>query len=148
MSDITSKSSRDIFISHAHEDKEIVAIPLYENLTKKGLNVWIDREEFQIGKNIKEMIDQGLKYCNFGIVIISKFYMQKHWTLYEYQNLYIRQIQEKRAIIIPIWHNVTYSDVEFSTLHFLKDVYALNSNIGPKALSKEIFKIFSRSRFT
>lgn len=141
-------SSWDIFISHAEEDKELIALPLYDHLVKKGLNVWIDKKEFQIGNYIKDMIDEGLEHCNYGVIIVSQSYLKKRWTLYEYEKLYRRQIEEKRAIIIPVWHNIVSSDLEFSSLHFLKDVFALHSSIGTKSLSKEIFNILMKSRFT
>ena len=32
----------DIFISYAKEDKEVIALPLAETLSKRGYKVWYD----------------------------------------------------------------------------------------------------------
>lgn len=39
----------DVFISHAYEEKEKVAIPLSTALKKAGISVWLDKTELKIG---------------------------------------------------------------------------------------------------
>jgi hypothetical protein len=43
----------DVFISHASEDKEEIALPLAHRLQKLGLKVWLDRFEISIGDSIR-----------------------------------------------------------------------------------------------
>lgn len=47
----------DVFVSHASEDKESVAIPLSELLARGGLRVWIDARECQIGDSLRQEIE-------------------------------------------------------------------------------------------
>lgn len=60
----------DVFISHAHEDKE-VARPLAEALRERGLTVWYDEYVLRLGDSLRETIDRGLATARFGIVILS-----------------------------------------------------------------------------
>lgn len=147
MDEINRDRSWDVFISHASEDKEELATPLANSLNRKGLNVWYDDAIMKIGASQKKEIDNGLQYSKFGVIIISKNYIRKDWTIYEYRKLYDRQIRENRAIILPIWHNVSESVLKKSPLAFIIDVHALISSIGVNELSKNIFNIIINSKF-
>lgn len=70
----------DFFISHASEDKNTIARPLYEELTKKGYSVWFDEAELHIGDSLLDKIDEGLANCRFGIVVMSPRFFEKKWT--------------------------------------------------------------------
>ena len=60
----------DIFISHANEEKEPVAIPLKEALERQGLSVWLDANEMQIGDSIRRRIDELEKKIQ---IVMQKF---------------------------------------------------------------------------
>jgi histidyl-tRNA synthetase len=61
----------NVFISHASEDKESVAIPLADALRRAGLKVWLDKSELTIGDSLRASIDARLSESRFGVVIIS-----------------------------------------------------------------------------
>jgi hypothetical protein len=69
----------DVFISHASEDKDAVAIPLAQILHRAGLRIWLDRQELRIGDSLHEKIDEGLAYSRYGIVIISPSFLAKRF---------------------------------------------------------------------
>jgi hypothetical protein len=56
----------DVFISHAHEDKE-VARPLAEALRQRGLTVWYDEYVLRLGDSLREVIERGLASSRFGV---------------------------------------------------------------------------------
>jgi hypothetical protein len=62
----------DVFISHASPDKTTVAEPLALALQQKGLRVWLDKWEIDLGSSISNSISEGLKLSRFGVVILSK----------------------------------------------------------------------------
>jgi hypothetical protein len=39
----------DVFLSHASEDKETVAMPLAQALIRSGVRVWLDKFEIRLG---------------------------------------------------------------------------------------------------
>jgi Domain of unknown function (DUF1883)/TIR domain len=50
----------DVFISHAHEDKDAIVRPLAHTLQGEGLEVWYDEFELSIGDSLRRKIDAGL----------------------------------------------------------------------------------------
>jgi hypothetical protein len=52
--------TRDVFISHASEDKADIAHPLAAALKPRGLSVWLDENELSVGDSLRCKIDHGL----------------------------------------------------------------------------------------
>lgn len=100
----------DVFISHASEDKESVARPLANALVKLGISVWYDEFELKIGDSLRRKIDNGLAHSNFGIVVISKNFINKGWTNYELDGLITRSLTGEQQLL-PIWHEITKQGV-------------------------------------
>ena len=100
----------DVFISHASEDKDTVARPLAEALKNNGLSVWYDEFELKIGDSLRRKIDKGIANSNFGIIIISRDFINKGWTNYELDGLITRAVNGEQTML-PVWHNVTKREV-------------------------------------
>jgi len=62
---------RDVFISHASEDKLDIARPLAEALKLRGLSVWFDEYELTLGDSLRRKIEEGLRSSRFGVTILS-----------------------------------------------------------------------------
>ena len=71
----------DVFISHASEDKEEIARPLYKCLIAAGFRVWLDEFELTIGDGLRRSIDHGLANSKYGVVILSSEFFKKHWPI-------------------------------------------------------------------
>ncbi|EHN5057747.1 TIR domain-containing protein, partial [Escherichia coli] len=121
--------SYDVFISHATEDKDSFVRPLAELLKAKGINVWYDEFSLGWGKSLRKTIDYGLANSRFGIVVLSKSFIKKDWTEYELNGLTAREMSGEDQVILPIWHEVSKSDIlKFSPT--LVDKMALNTSIN------------------
>jgi len=104
------KEKRDVFISHASEDKPYVE-PLAKALEAAGVSVWYDRLVLEWGDDLRPMIDNGLVNCRYGIVILSKaFLAKKKWTEHELNGLFARERAGKK-LVLPIWHGITRDDL-------------------------------------
>lgn len=115
----------DVFISHATEDKATFVKKLAGALSQLGVKVWYDEFTLKVGMSLANSIDSGLSKSNFGIVILSKHFINKRWTDYEKRSLIAREVNGK-DLILPIWHNITKQDVlEFSP--FLADKVSLDT---------------------
>ncbi len=101
----------DVFISHAHEDKEAIVTELSQKLSRAGLRVFEDVKVINLGDSLSDKINEGIKYSKFGIVVLSKAFFRKGWTQYEYKGFLHREIEEGRTVILPIWHGVTKEEV-------------------------------------
>lgn len=107
---IDSNKEYDVFISHASEDKDDVVRPLANALKEKDIRVWYDEFELKIGDSLRRKIDQGLSKSRFGIVVISRSFINKGWTNYELDGLMTKTISGQQTLL-PIWHNITKQEV-------------------------------------
>lgn len=105
-----STKGYDVFISHASEDKDSVARPLANALVKFGVSVWYDEFELKMGDSLRRKIDNGLAHSNFGIVVISKNFINKGWTNYELDGLITRSLTGEQQLL-PIWHEIAKQEV-------------------------------------
>lgn len=101
----------DVFISHASEDKDAVVRPLAHALRHRDLRVWYDEFELRIGDSLRRKIDRGLVACRFGVVVLSPSFFAKGWPNYELDGLVTREVAGGEQLILPIWHEVSHSDV-------------------------------------
>lgn len=117
----------DFFISHASEDKEEFVKPLAETLESMGIRVWYDEFSLKVGDSLTKSIDQGLINSKFGVIVLSKSFMKKQWTNYEFKSLVSREMHHGEKVILPIWHEISKNDVMAFSPH-LADKVALNSS--------------------
>lgn len=117
----------DFFISHASEDKEEFVKPLAETLESMGIRVWYDEFSLKVGDSLTKSIDQGLINSKFGVIVLSKAFMKKQWTNYEFKSLVSREMHHGEKVILPIWHEISKNDVMAFSPH-LADKVALNSS--------------------
>lgn len=100
----------DVFISHASEDKDAVARPLAAAFKEKQLRVWYDEFSLTVGDSLRKKIDQGLRACRFGVVILSPHFFEKHWPEQELNGLATREV-DGHKVILPVWHKVDFHAV-------------------------------------
>jgi TIR domain-containing protein len=118
----------DVFISHASEDKELIARPLADALISKGLEVWYDEFSLTIGDSLRQSIDRGLSRSRYGVVILSPRFFEKHWPQQELNGLATKEVGGKK-VILPVWHEVDFEEVrQYSPT--LADKYAVSSKLG------------------
>jgi hypothetical protein len=99
-----------LFISHASEDKADFVEPLVEALRSVGFEVWYDKYELTIGDSLLQKISQGLRECDYGVVVLSPDFFRKRWTQAELDGLFAIESTE-RKVILPIWRDVSVNDV-------------------------------------
>lgn len=96
---------RDVFISYASEERELVARPLAELLTALGVSVWFDKFDLKMGDSLRKKIDEGLASCRFGIILLSPSFFGKHYTNRELDGLAQREVDGAK-VILPVWVGV------------------------------------------
>lgn len=101
----------DVFICHASEDKDEVVRPLAGELLRRGLTVWYDEFALKLGDGLARSIDEGLSLCRFGVVVLSHTFFSKRWPGRELDGLVAREVAEDRKVILPVWHQLTATEV-------------------------------------
>jgi hypothetical protein len=118
----------DAFISHAVEDKIPIANELWKKLEEAGLKTWYSSSGLSAGDSLVTTIHEGLDNSRFGIVILSKNYISKTWTLREYFHLLARE-KDGIKVILPILYDVTPEDLALKDLT-MADRFAINADKG------------------
>lgn len=135
----------DVFISHAGEDKEAVALPLADALRAYGLKVWIDKTELRIGDSLRRKIDYGLAHSTFGVVIFSKSFFAKGWPQYELDGIVDLSVSGKQRML-PIWHEVSKDEVS-SHSPSLADKIARSTALSTVAeIAEEIAEVVNETK--
>lgn len=117
----------DVFLSHSNLDKEEYVTELSDKLEEKGLSVFEDVKVFKIGQSQTDMMNFGILNSRFVVVFLSENFIESGWSEYEFKSFLNREINEKKIIILPIWHNVTVEEVK-NYNPYLVDKYALNTS--------------------
>ncbi len=138
-----TQSTYDVFISHASEDKDSLARPLYLALQSRGVSVWFDEASLELGDSLHQKIDEGLSRCRYGVVILSPRFLAKRWPLRELNGLVARETTSGEKAILPVWYDLDASTlVKYSPT--LADRLAAHSEDGVSAIAAQIVAVLNK----
>ena len=142
---LSEMSRTDVFICHDSFDKKSFVEPLYRALTTKGVKVWYDEFSLEIGDSLIDKIEEGLRNCNYGIMIVSKNFLQNwKWPHIEFKSLKTREISSGKKIILPIWRSdVSKQDVENYSLDLSDKLAGLESD-GIDKIVEKILRVLKK----
>jgi hypothetical protein len=89
-----------VFISYSKKDKP-VAFRLAEVLKQHGIAVWIFEDSIEIGDNIFQKTEEGLRSSDVIIAILSKNYVSSKWAMQELSMFMTRKLAEESILVIP-----------------------------------------------
>lgn len=136
----------DAFISHAVEDKLAIANDLTRGLEEAGLSIWYSGRELNTGDKIDTAIRQGLDESRYGIVILSKNYLDKNWTMKELHLLMSKE-RPDRKVILPVLYDVTPEDLAAKDID-LVDRFALRADKGIDFLVEKLVAEITKGKRT
>lgn len=96
-----NKGDVKIFLSHSSLDKEFVT-PLAVDLKSYGFDVWLDEWEIFAGESIPTRISEGIKECQFVLLILSPNSVKSKWVETEWQAKYWEEIESGNIKLIPV----------------------------------------------
>jgi hypothetical protein len=122
-----SENKVKLFLSHASEDMDVIAKPLYHAL-KDEFDVWYDQARIRLENSFYEKISEGIRECDFGVVIFSPHFFRKRWTKQEIDGLLALQ-RNQRKVVLPIVHDMTHDDLA-DQLPIMATKKTISSNEG------------------
>lgn len=128
----------DFFISHASEDKPLVAAPLAHYLDSVSFSTWYDDFCLNVGDSLTDAISKGLQSARYGIVTLSPDFFRKEWPIHELQAL-IDLERDRRTRILPVWHHITAAEIARFAPE-LADRKAADTKKGLQAVAEELVK--------
>lgn len=133
----------DVFISHAHEDKESFVAPFVEELKKRDVKVWYDNDVLNWGDSLRAKIDSGLRHSRFGIVVISRSFINKGWTNHELDGLFNLEMTQGKTIL-PIWHDITKTEVQNFSPSLAGKMAMSTALMTPAEIADELVKLLNK----
>jgi hypothetical protein len=100
----SSTQKINIFLIHAHCDKEVVH-KLYQRLIREGLNVWLDAERLQPGQDWQNEIRNALLKCDVILVCLSRGFNKQQGYRHEELKLALEKanfLPDDEVFIIPV----------------------------------------------
>jgi hypothetical protein len=135
-----------LFISHASEDKEDIARPLAYELIHRGFDVWYDEFSLKLGDSLRSSIDKGLYECDFGVVILSKNFFEKNWTIKELNGLIGKEIGFSKKFILPVRHKITHQEILERSI-MVSDLFAVNTESGLEEVVRALERATSKNGY-
>ena len=117
--------SYDVFISHAGEDMESVVVPMYNELMRRGIRTFIDREGIwagETGEYSPAIMNAAMETARCGVFILSPEFAAKKWPM-QALGCFLRRQQnsdEERPIPIPVFHRLTLKECGLDAGEFLE----------------------------
>ncbi|PWA54141.1 toll/interleukin-1 receptor (TIR) domain-containing protein [Artemisia annua] len=109
------KNTRNTYLGH-----------LYTALTKRGIYTYKDDKTLPRGDTINPSLLKAIKESQIAIVVFSENYADSSWCLRELDCI-MELWRKEELIVMPIFYNVTTSDVKDEDGKFAKDILTIDS---------------------
>lgn len=90
-----------VFISYSVKDKNY-ANKLAYSLREKNIQVFFSEWDILVGHNLEHQLYEGIKECNYLLLIITKSSIKSKWVKVELDFARIIEIEDNRINIIPL----------------------------------------------
>lgn len=90
-----------LFICYSHENEEFVN-RLVARLMEQRVKLWWDRARIKVGESLLQKIQGAIAEADYLALVLSKASVQSEWCKEELNAAFMRQLAEKRAIVLPV----------------------------------------------
>lgn len=145
----------NIFISFSGASRETYAIKFLNFFNSYGLNCWYDHHELYLGDELhKTIIENGIKKCDYCVLIINKVFLNSNWPSVEAEKFFLRYKNDEGVVLFPILLDITKDDLKNSKLNYLLSIkYQFLKTgesiekIGYQIMNRIFFDIRKQCRF-
>ena len=129
--------SKPIFISYSRQDYEFVE-RLVDDLTRRGISVWMDQLDIQSGEKWDSAIQQALISCKYFIVVLSPNSVSSENVLDE-----ISFALDEGKELIPVLYSECVIPLRLRRAQYID--FRLDYDNSLRKLTEELRKAFLRS---
>ena len=133
----------DVFICHASEDKDEVAVPLSDALTELSVPAFIDVKYIKWGDSFVEKINHALSRAKLVIVILSLNSVDKAWPKKEINAALAREVEGQTKVLPLMVGDDGIIKGLLNKLPLLQDKVYKTWSENPTCVAKEIKSILA-----
>ncbi|MGK7893281.1 MAG: toll/interleukin-1 receptor domain-containing protein [Xenococcus sp. (in: cyanobacteria)] len=130
---------KDVFLSHANQDKDEYVLPFAEKLDEIGISFWLDEAEIRWGEKISARINEGLANSRFVIVFLTPAFIGRNWPENELSSALNRENEEGRTVVLPIV--VGKPKILLNKYPLLRDKSYKQWDIGANVIADELKRL-------
>lgn len=128
-------AGHDVFISFAGPDKQAMAVPLSEILTKKGMTCFMNNSDLQSTDTVPRDMAKAMEEAPICVVIASPEYAARSWTARQLQFFQRRgrvatDNGMQGPVIIPVFYRLALANCR--NLNLISDVYDADMSVRQK----------------
>jgi len=127
---------KDVFLSHAHPDKQKFVLPLVQELEKRRISYWLDEGEIRWGDKIGTSINNGLNTSRYVVVFLTDAFFGRNWTETELSAALSRENSEGRIVVLPVI--VGNPEIILAAHPLLKDKSYVRWDLGVKEVANRL----------
>ncbi len=120
--------------------------PVNAYLQARGVKAWVDETELLVGDSLRRSLDRGMVRSRFGVVVLSPDLFAKPWAQHELDGLVTKEIDSKRKVVLPIWHNVGKEEVASHSPSLADKVAIVAGDKSIVDVVSELQKVLKRDR--
>jgi hypothetical protein len=121
---------RQVFLSHASEDKDAIVKPFYEACERRSISAWFDAAEIRWGDPLTKKIEEGLSKSKFIILFLSKDFLRKPWPQKELESALSMEINGKK-VVLPIVMGISHDELQSKHPIIASKLYKCIDNYDP-----------------
>jgi RNA-directed DNA polymerase len=123
----------DVFISHANEDKDQIARPIFEACAKLGLKAFLDEAHIGWGQSFTQKINTALGSARTVLAIVSNTSVAKEWPIVEVNTALSLEVSGQKKVVPLI-----VGKPDLSKLPLIKGKDAMTWNGDAGAVAKRL----------
>lgn len=105
----THEDRRDLFLCHAWDDRQGVALDFYDLLIDLDVKVWFSEKDVPLGTPLMRQIDKGLKNSRMGMVLVTPALLRS----LDSEGIADKELSVllNSGRVVPILHGVTFEEL-------------------------------------
>lgn len=133
---------RDVFLSHAFEDKETHVLPLAHALDNLAVTYWLDTVEIGWGDSIVSKLNEGLGLSRYVLVFLTENFLRKGWTKRELDAAFAAEVASEKIILLPVL--AAPQEIVFRAYPLLRPKKYLRADLGSDRIASEVSRLLDR----
>ena len=133
---------KDVFISHAREDKDTYVYPLADAFKSLGITYWLDEAEIRWGDSILQKISEGINNSRYVLVLLTEHFISKPWPEKELNAALHIEINSGEIVVLPVL--IVSRELFLKKFILMIDKCYLDWEKGPKEIAQQLLQLLGR----